>query len=83
MCPFPVVFLGYNYEVENAAESEDLNNKRLLTDQEIHVFVKEQGNPNQLNEHPPAALNNYFCHLILEIRKTQGEERKPNFLTIS
>ena len=95
MCPFPVVSLGYNYE--NAAETEDLNNKRLLTDQEIHVFCRRARKPKlakqaffmskkserSLNERPPAALNNYFCHLILEIRKTQGEEREPNFLTIS
>jgi len=31
--------------VKNAAESEDSNNKALLTDQEIDVFVEEQRNP--------------------------------------
>jgi len=38
--------LGYNYEVENASECEDLNNKALLTDQAVDIFVEEQENPS-------------------------------------
>jgi len=44
-CQCQIFFIGYNYEVKNAAENEDLNNKTLLTDQEIDVFVEEQRNP--------------------------------------
>jgi len=36
---------GYNCEVKNVAESTDLNNKTPQTDQEIDIFVEEQGNP--------------------------------------
>jgi len=44
-CQSQIFSLGYNYEVENEAESEDLNNKTLPTDQEIDVFLEEEGNP--------------------------------------
>ena len=57
--------LHLNYKVENAAECEDLNNKNLITEQEVNVFVEEQQNPNEQIWMSASLLNSFIKnHLV-------------------
>ncbi|XP_078363476.1 uncharacterized protein KIAA1958-like [Oculina patagonica] len=67
---------------------EEQRNPRTVkkTNSDVSKFVKFIQEPprseeRSLTEIPPAELDNYLCHFILEIRKTDGEQYEPDSLT--
>ena len=66
---------------------EEQRNPRTVkkTNSDVSKFVKFIQEPprlekRSLTEIPPAELDNYLCHFILEIRKADGQQYEPDSL---